>query len=1202
MKLNKLFILILSIIFLSASISAETFKVNQIYNPLNFDNPSNTYDNDKNTYSEYNITTSSSNQYYEAPALIFNNEYINQIEIKASARSSSTGVDRYIYLQKLNGGVWTDVSNSGLIDNVLEGTWETTITINDTIDSLRFRFFHGTVGSSDFSYKSYLINYTNVNSIYSNESPQSILFNVTNNTNSKLFYSLFSGNVTSYDTRNDGTLNGYTFNDGTNNGMTIDNNSFSFDGSNDYINVPDDNVLDFSSTFSISSWVYFDTTGTFKIISGKGSGGSCSGYNYLLDFDNLQRIQFCGGSGGAYKRAITTATYSPNTWYHVTAVYTSVSDIKIYVDGVSQAVTLDGSALQFNTNANALTIGQANSLNWYSGNMGTYSMYNKALNSSEITEIYNAGRNAYTPIGSGLVAQYNAFGYEDATQPTTIYDTNHIVSTGIYNELTQIDNINYDHKGMTFDGTGDEVNIGNSITTTTNGTIALWVKYDSSQVNSFPRLISQGNSNSFDLAVRDSNNRLFIQLGGFVHLDSYTNSVDDNQWTFVTVTYNSDKVIQYKNGVLVQNVSTIIPSTTNTNDIFLGAYTTGSQNLKGSMDEVKVYTRVLTPNEVLNLYYAGLGNNTEQVNTSGQVAYYSFEEMQNTKIHDRNAQICIECKNKTLDFTLNAGIFSLWAFDETNNFNTNSYLYVDFTAPTISDNLSFEYNNGYSIDLSGYVSATDTLSGVSSCIVNFTTSNQSTTCSDTNFTFNQNGNISYNVIATDNSGNSASSSGTIYINPTQYWYFEDSLSSPITNFTINGTNYTDYYSINLFDLGYGNHSITFEKIGYETQTISFVFNTTSAINTTITANNARILLYIRDKQTTNLITGTNFTVEFISSVGLETSTTTGLVNVTNTFFQNEEYTVVITNANYETETLVFDFTNQESITLNAYMIESNNTNLGVVFVKPVNRFSKPVIGAIVKALQWNTATSTFIEVSQGVSGTDGLGRLNIILNDKLYLFTATSGGFTGQTETEEIIDTTENGKTITIIIPDESSEQNYLSEYLTTIITESFDENTNISTINFYWNDLTGISQTVCISAHRTLGNTNSLLSRNCTSGVSGEYILNFFINSSFKTTLKAEVKVGDSYYTLKSFVHYPENNVAEVLSDLGFSVLIVPFLMIFAIGIAMTIENVYIGTFLIVIFSGLSLILAPTILTSGIVAFLGFIGWLTINYGVKRQ
>ena len=138
--------------------------------------------------------------------------------------------------------------------------------------------------------------------------------------------------------------------------------------------------------------------------------------------------------------------------------------------------------------------------------------------------------------------------------------------------------------------------------------------------------------------------------------------------------------------------------------------------------------------------------------------------------------------------------------------------------------------------------------------------------------------------------------------------------------------------------------------------------------------------------------------------------------------------------------------------------------------------------------------------------------------------------------------------------------------------------------------------------SYRALRGSETRLTTNCTSGSSGVYQLAFNINNSYTTILKGEIYANSAYYTMGSFSHEPTTSVNNLFLALGLSIFIVPLLFLGGIALAMMIENTVIGTFILMLSAGLSLFIAPDILNKSIVAFLFFMGWLTINYGVKSR
>lgn len=550
----------------------------------------------------------------------------------------------------------------------------------------------------------------------------------------------------------------------------------------------------------------------------------------------------------------------------------------------------------------------------------------------------------------------------------------------------------------------------------------------------------------------------------------------------------------------------------------------------------------------------------------------------------------------TANLTGIEGLNTLTVFTNTSGDLSNSSINftIDTINPIITNNIPLE-SNSYSFNGSWF-SCSDT--NIYLCYVEINGFNQS---SGSDFTLNNNGNLNYVITAIDLGGNTVTDSGVLFVNPYQYFYFEETDTTPITNFDFGGQTFTNYAQFLTYDLGLGTSSLTFEKVGYQTQTFNITLTNTSNINTTYTISNAKIIINMLRKNDSTVISGETFTVEFIATVGATDSTSTGELIVENTFFQPENYVVTITSANYLTEQLFFYFNNQEVLEIDAYFIEKNSTEVGTVFIKVTDLGGSPVKSANVYAEQWDASTSSFKSVSQGITGEDGLASVSVILNDKNYKFSASSGDRTGESVIE-IIDTTENGKTIVIPLDSDLAVQNYLFKKLDYTITDSFNNATNISTISVSWSNLDGLNQELCINRYRTLANSEKLQESNCDTAVSGELIQAYFINSSLDVSVKVEVKYNNAYFTLKTFQFEPNTSPSNLLLDTNLAPFVIPILFILSIALGLYIENLYIGTFLLTLSTGVSLLLVPTLTNGGITAFFFFLGYLIINGGVRSR
>ncbi len=109
-----------------------------------------------------------------------------------------------------------------------------------------------------------------------------------------------------------------------------------------------------------------------------------------------------------------------------------------------------------------------------------------------------------------------------------------------------------------------------------------------------------------------------------------TNTIPLNTWTHVVVTSNANGRAIYINGVPETFAATTAPASSVDNWIF-GQWTHDqSGNFPGSLDDVRIYSRALSANEISRLYRIGLGSSinhsgTTSANDKGLVGYWTFD-------------------------------------------------------------------------------------------------------------------------------------------------------------------------------------------------------------------------------------------------------------------------------------------------------------------------------------------------------------------------------------------------------------------------------------------------------------------------------------------------------------------------------------------------------------------------------------------------
>lgn len=533
-------------------------------------------------------------------------------------------------------------------------------------------------------------------------------------------------------------------------------------------------------------------------------------------------------------------------------------------------------------------------------------------------------------------------------------------------------------------------------------------------------------------------------------------------------------------------------------------------------------------------------------------------------------------QSEIIDITQNGIIISPVSSNLTTPINLNSVL-INLS----SINSSGTYLNGnfsYSLNGGSYISIANN--------VNTTTFNL------TGYSLGLN-NVSWRFY---NGSSNQDLNETFTFQPTQYFRIYDTQNAQyVQNFTFGDfTANGEYVIFNTSQVGLGNKVFNFSATGYIDQSVNVTFTLSSQYNATYNTSPAVISVTIRDKDTSNVITGENFTLEFIASVGLVTSTTTGSKNISNTLFQSEQYQLIVSSQNYSTESRIFDFTNQEILPLTVYVSEKNLSSGGTVTVKVYNSLTQTVEGAIVEALQWDSSSSSYISVSSALTDSSGEGELNIILDTKVYKFRAS---FNGQTSTtsQQTITTANNGATIPITIQGAEGSGIYILQNIIASATESFNNVTNISTVTFNFNNAAGTEITACNNLYFLSFTGESLINSTCTTSVSGQLVTAYFLNTSKSFEIRAELLINGAYYTVEIFRHDSKTSPSQTVKDYNFHYLIIVLLYILALGIGYQAENISLGLVLMGVAGFLGVLLTQGFFDAGVVLFLGVINSLTL-------
>jgi hypothetical protein len=178
--------------------------------------------------------------------------------------------------------------------------------------------------------------------------------------------------------------NNLTDNGGVGSTIGIQGNAADFDGTNYLSTALDGTTL---TAVSIALWFKADDITTANL-EGVLSWAKTGRPKDTLAFINIQTnsgaIRLYVDSN--YK--VTSGALANNTWYHAVCTYDG-TDWKLYLDG-GLAGTYTGGIGTFITNANTVYVGSGYN-NPFPGDIDEVGIWNRALEGSEITTLYNGG-------------------------------------------------------------------------------------------------------------------------------------------------------------------------------------------------------------------------------------------------------------------------------------------------------------------------------------------------------------------------------------------------------------------------------------------------------------------------------------------------------------------------------------------------------------------------------------------------------------------------------------------------------------------------------------------------------------------------------------------------------------------------------------------------------------------------------------------
>lgn len=244
---------------------------------------------------------------------------------------------------------------------------------------------------------------------------------------------------------NNGTLNVFSDTTGQDvvagSGWTVANKRWGtgalmFDGTDDYVAVPDDPTLDITDEITMEAWVNTEDTDA-RIVFKRETTPNNIGYGL-----SSRAVEFWESDGTGHQPGYLDTL--PSGWYHIAGVKENSdtqTTIKLYVNGELKKSQTE-SLWSIGTNDQPLTLGKGIVGHYLDGIIDSARIYSRALSASEILSNYQAGNIEFqTRTGPDNTPDDGDW---EAWKPTTsesqIEDANSVNYFGAYRKPITIDN------------------------------------------------------------------------------------------------------------------------------------------------------------------------------------------------------------------------------------------------------------------------------------------------------------------------------------------------------------------------------------------------------------------------------------------------------------------------------------------------------------------------------------------------------------------------------------------------------------------------------------------------------------------------------------------------------------------------------------------------------------------------------------------
>lgn len=399
-------------------------------------------------------------------------------------------------------------------------------------------------------------------------------------------------------------------------------NGLEFDG-NDHISMGD--IHSAPTEITLSAWVNLDSVVEEPIlIKGMGAAGNREYGMYILS--NKVFASVAREAAGDVDSKSGATTVGTGAWVHAAMTWDG-STLTIYKDGDddgSVATSVGSGDIQ--DLADSLIIGRDETGDYFNGEIDEVRIYNRALSATEVAALYQQGQARFassaslddgTSLEQDLVGHWTFDGKDMVSNVADVSGQgNHGTLVGQAATTTVLGKLG---QALELDGDDDYVDVGTTddLNVTETVTLSAWIKSDHSfgsdleWASLISRLKNGSPYSGYELGVGGSyaggSNKAFFHVGGSYSSNSMlgTTAVNDGEWHHLVGIYDGTNSYIYVDGGL-QNSGAKTNLLNNTGEqLDIGNNYRRSHRFTGTVDDVRIYSRDLSAEEVAQLYRLG---------------------------------------------------------------------------------------------------------------------------------------------------------------------------------------------------------------------------------------------------------------------------------------------------------------------------------------------------------------------------------------------------------------------------------------------------------------------------------------------------------------------------------------------------------------------------------------------------------------------